>query len=41
MEIGINYANYSTVVGEAWGDVKIFIESPEGEKPLGVLLAAD
>ncbi len=31
-EIGINYNDYSTVVGEAWGDVKIFIESPDGKK---------
>jgi chemotaxis protein histidine kinase CheA len=31
IEVGINYANYSSVVGEAWGDVKIFVESPEGK----------
>ncbi len=30
-EVGIRYENYSTVVGEAWADVKIFIESPEGK----------
>lgn len=30
-EVGINYRDYSTVVGEAWGDVKIFVESPEGK----------
>ncbi len=30
-EVGINYNDYSTVVGEAWGDVKIFVESPEGK----------
>jgi hypothetical protein len=31
-EVGINYKDYSTVVGEAWADVKIFTESPEGKK---------
>jgi hypothetical protein len=31
-EIGVNYRDYSTVVGETWGDVKIFIESPDGRK---------
>ena len=30
--MGINYKDYSTVVGEAWADVKIFTESPEGKK---------
>ena len=30
-EIGINYRDYSSVVGEAWGDVKIFVESPDGK----------
>jgi hypothetical protein len=30
-EIGVNYADYSAVVGEAWGEVKIFVESPEGK----------
>lgn len=30
-EVGINYRDYSTVVGEAWGDVKVFAESPEGK----------
>ena len=31
-EVGITYKDYSTVVGEAWADVKIFAESPEGKK---------
>ena len=31
-EIGIAYRDYSTVVGEAWADVKVFAESPEGKK---------
>jgi len=30
-EIGINYRDYSTIVGEVWGDVKLFIDSPEGK----------
>ena len=30
-EIGINYKDYSTVVGEAWAEVKVFTESPEGK----------
>jgi len=30
-EIGINYKDYSTAVGEAWGEVKVFTESPEGK----------
>lgn len=30
-EVGINYRDYSTIVGEAWGDVKLFIDSPEGK----------
>ncbi|KKL04674.1 hypothetical protein LCGC14_2613690, partial [marine sediment metagenome] len=30
-EVGINYTQYMEVVGQAWGDVKIFAESPEGE----------
>lgn len=32
-EVGVNYTDYSKSVGDAWGDVKIFIESREG-KPL-------
>ena len=28
-EVGINYADYSRGVGEAWAEVKIFVESPE------------
>ena len=32
VEIGINYADYSSIVGEAWAEVKLFIESPEGQK---------
>ena len=28
----MNYGDYSTAVGEAWGDVKVFAESPEGKK---------
>jgi hypothetical protein len=31
-EVGINYKDYSTVVGEAWAEVKLFAESPEGKK---------
>ncbi len=31
-EVGINYSQYSDVLGEAWAEVKIFIESPEGKK---------
>lgn len=31
IEVGVNYANYSTVVGEAWAEVKVFAESPEGK----------
>lgn len=31
-EVGVIYADYSKVVGEMWGDVKIFIESPDGKK---------
>ncbi len=30
-EIGLSYSDYSTVVGEAWGEVKVFAESPEGK----------
>jgi hypothetical protein len=30
-EVGINYADYSRAVGEAWGEVKVFVESPEGK----------
>jgi hypothetical protein len=30
-EVGVNYADYVKVVGETWGDVKIFIESPDGK----------
>ncbi|HVC93316.1 MAG TPA: trypsin-like peptidase domain-containing protein [Pirellulales bacterium] len=30
-EVGINYKDYSTAVGEAWAEVKIFAESPDGE----------
>jgi hypothetical protein len=31
IEVGVNYNEYSTAVGEAWGDVKIFAESPDGK----------
>lgn len=31
-EVSISYKDYPTVVGEAWADVKIFTESPEGKK---------
>jgi len=31
-EVGINYEDYSRVVGEAWGDVKAFVDAPEGKK---------
>lgn len=30
-EVGISYVQYMEVVGQAWGNVKIFDESPEGE----------
>ena len=30
-EIGISYVEYGSVVGEAWGEVKIFVDSPEGK----------
>ena len=30
-EVGINYRDYSTAVGEAWAEVKVFTESPEGK----------
>ena len=30
-EVGITFADYSTVVGQAWAEVKIFIESPAGK----------
>jgi len=32
LEVGINFRDYSTVVGESWADVKIFIESSDGKK---------
>jgi hypothetical protein len=32
VEVGVNYGDYSSVVGDTWGDVKIFIESSEGKK---------
>jgi hypothetical protein len=32
IEVGINYTNYSEVVGESWGEVRIFVESPEGKE---------
>jgi hypothetical protein len=32
VEVGVNYADYSSVVGGTWGDVKIFIESADGKK---------
>lgn len=31
-EVGINYRDYGTVVGETWAEVKVFVESPEGEQ---------
>jgi hypothetical protein len=31
-EVGINYRDYSALVGDAWADVKIFIESPDGKR---------
>ena len=31
-EFGVNFEKYSTLVGEAWADVKIFVESPDGKK---------
>ncbi len=30
-EVGITYGDYANVVGEAWGEVKIFVESPDGK----------
>ena len=30
-EIGINFRDYSTVVGETYAEVKVFCESPDGE----------
>ncbi|MGA2032168.1 MAG: hypothetical protein ABSG68_07935 [Thermoguttaceae bacterium] len=30
-EVGIGQKDYSTVVGEAWGDVKVFVELPDGK----------
>jgi hypothetical protein len=32
MDVGINYVSYGAVIGEAWGEVKIFVESEEGKK---------
>ena len=31
-EVGIVYTDYLKVVGEAWGEVKIFSESPDGQE---------
>jgi len=31
-EIGVSYANYSQVLGEQYGEIKIFLESPEGQQ---------
>ncbi len=31
VEVGVTYNDYLKIVGESWGDVKIFIESPEGK----------
>ena len=31
-EIGVTDAKYSEEVGDSWGDVKIFVESPEGKQ---------
>jgi hypothetical protein len=31
IEVGVNYLEYSRVVGETWGEVKVFIESPDGK----------
>lgn len=30
-EVGINYRDYSTLVGEAWADVKVFADSSDGK----------
>lgn len=32
LEVGINYQRYTEVVGEAWADVSIIVESPDGEQ---------
>ncbi len=31
-EVGINYRDYGTVVGETWAEVKVFADSPEGKQ---------
>jgi hypothetical protein len=31
-EVGVNYANYSQVLGEQYAEIKIFLESPEGQQ---------
>jgi hypothetical protein len=30
-EVGINFRDYSTIVGETWAEIKVFCESPDGE----------
>lgn len=30
IEVGINYHDYSSAIGDVWGEVKVFAESPEG-----------
>jgi hypothetical protein len=32
IEIGVSFGDYASVVGDAWFEVKIFIESPDGKK---------
>jgi hypothetical protein len=32
MEIGMRYADYSSAVGDAWGEIKVFAESADGKK---------
>jgi hypothetical protein len=41
-EVGVSYVNYSQVLGEQYGEVKIFIDSPEGQSmPLFSLRVAE
>jgi hypothetical protein len=32
LDVGINYREYSTLVGDSWAEVKIFIDSSDGRK---------
>ena len=31
-EVGVTYIEYGKQLGDSWGDVKIFVESPEGKE---------